>query len=102
LSRESLREIVKLELRKVERRLAEKEITLDPDARVLDLLASEGYDPVYGARPLRRLIERRIQNPLASGLLRGEFHPGDVVRIVLDGGGEGKLRFETRTGAFSA
>ncbi len=102
LSRESLREIVKLELRKVERRLAEKEIRLDPDDLVLDLLAREGYDPVYGARPLRRLIERRIQNPLASGLLRGEFHPGDVVRIVLDGKEDGKLRFETRTGAFSA
>ncbi|HEY2923876.1 MAG TPA: ATP-dependent chaperone ClpB [Candidatus Eisenbacteria bacterium] len=102
LSRESLREIVKLELRKLERRLKEKEISLDPEERVLDLLAREGYDPVFGARPLRRLIERRIQNPLAAGLLRGEFHPGDTVAITVGDEEDGKLRFETRAGAFSA
>jgi ATP-dependent Clp protease ATP-binding subunit ClpB len=102
LSRESLREIVKLELRKLERRLKEKEISLDPEERVLDLLAREGYDPVFGARPLRRLIERRIQNPLAAGLLRGEFHPGDTVAITVEDEEDGKLRFETRAGAFSA
>jgi len=102
LSREALREIVKLELRKVERRLKEKEISLDPDPKVLDLLAREGYDVVFGARPLRRLIERRIQNPLAAGLLRGEFHAGDTVRVTVDDDEEGKLRFETRAGAFSA
>jgi ATP-dependent Clp protease ATP-binding subunit ClpB len=102
LSREALREIVKLELRKLERRLKEKEISLDPDVRVLDLLAREGYDPVFGARPLRRLIERRIQNPLAAGLLRGEFHPGETIHITVEDEEDGKLRFETRAGAFSA
>jgi len=54
------------------------------------------------ARPLWRLIERRIQNPLAAGLLRGEFHAGDTVHVTVDGNEEGKLRFETRARAFSA
>jgi ATP-dependent Clp protease ATP-binding subunit ClpB len=102
LSREALREIVKLELRKVELRLKDKEISLQADDRVLDLLAREGYDPVFGARPLRRLIERRIQNPLAAGLLRGEFKAGDTVHVTVDGDEEGKLRFERLAGAFSA
>ncbi|TMQ58257.1 MAG: ATP-dependent chaperone ClpB [Candidatus Eisenbacteria bacterium] len=101
LSRESLRQIVKLELGKVERRLKEKEISLEADDEVLDFLAREGYDPVFGARPLRRLIERRIQNPLAAGLLKGEFHPGDAVHISVKGRGE-ELRFERLAKAFSA
>jgi len=102
LTREALREIVKLELRKVERRLAEKEIALQAEDPVLDLLAREGYDPVFGARPLRRLIERRIQNPLAAGLLSGEFHAGDTVHITVEDEREGKLRLERLAGAFSA
>ena len=101
LSRESLRQIVKLEVAKVERRLKEKEIALESDDEVLDLLAREGYDPVFGARPLRRLIERRIQNPLAAGLLKGEFHPGDTVHVGVKGRG-GELQFERLAKAFSA
>ncbi len=102
LSREALRKIVRLEVRKVERRLEEKEIALQADDRVLDLLAAEGYDPVFGARPLRRLIERRIQNPLAAGMLSGEFHPGDTVAISVEDEKEGKLKLERLAGAFSA
>jgi len=102
LTREALREIVKLELRKVERRLAEKEIALAPEDEVLELLAREGYDPVFGARPLRRLIERRIQNPLAAGLLRGDFRPGDRIRIQAPNRGADSLRFERVEKAFSA
>ena len=101
LSRESLRQIVKLELAKVERRLREKEMSLEADDEVLDLLAREGYDPVFGARPLRRLIERRIQNQLAAGLLKGEFRPGDTVHIGVKGRG-GELQFERLAKAFSA
>jgi ATP-dependent Clp protease ATP-binding subunit ClpB len=101
LSREALREIVKLEVRKVERRLATKEISLQTDEKALDLLAGEGFDPVFGARPLRRLIERRIQNPLAAGLLSGEFHPGDTVHVSVGDEKEGTLRLERLAGAFS-
>jgi ATP-dependent Clp protease ATP-binding subunit ClpB len=83
LSAEALREIVRLELRKVERRLQDRELRLEVDTPVLDVLAREGYDPVFGARPLRRLIERRVQNPLAQAILRGEFRPGDTVHVGL-------------------
>jgi len=102
LSREALREIVKLEVSKVERRLRDKEISLQADEGVLDLLAREGYDPVFGARPLRRLIERRIQNPLAAGLLSGEFHAGDTVHVTVGNEAEGTLLLTRLAGAFSA
>ena len=81
LTPEALREVVRLELRKVERRLTDRGLTLEADDDAVALLVQEGYDPVYGARPLRRVIERRVQNPLAQGILRGEWNPGDVVRL---------------------
>ncbi|HEX5032721.1 MAG TPA: ATP-dependent chaperone ClpB [Candidatus Eisenbacteria bacterium] len=94
LGRDELREIVRLELAKVERRLRERELALEVDTPVLDRLAIEGYDPVFGARPLRRVIERRVQNPLAQAILRGEFHPGDRVRVTLGTDDEAPFRFE--------
>ncbi|MGE5174794.1 MAG: ATP-dependent chaperone ClpB [Hyphomicrobiales bacterium] len=93
LTQDALREIVGLELRKVERRLADRELALEADEKVKALLAREGYDPVYGARPLRRLIERRIQNPLAQKILAGAFRPGDAVRVRVGPDGE-TLSFE--------
>ena len=94
LQPEDLREIARLEVRKVERRLRDRELAMDVDDAVLDLLAREGYDPVFGARPLRRLIERRLQNPLAQAILRGEFRPGDRIRVRLGPGDEAPLTFE--------
>ena len=94
LDRDALREIVRLELRKVERRLAERDLTLEAGPDVLDLLAREGYDPVFGARPLRRLIERRIQNPLAQSILAGTFRPGDRVRVRITEGPDQPLVFD--------
>jgi ATP-dependent Clp protease ATP-binding subunit ClpB len=94
LGRDELREIVRLELAKVERRLRERELALEVDTPVLDRLAILGYDPVFGARPLRRVIERRVQNPLAQAILRGEFHPGDRVRVTLGTDDEAPFRFE--------
>jgi ATP-dependent Clp protease ATP-binding subunit ClpB len=111
LDREALERIVTLELKKVEARLRERELTLRADPEVLEYLAREGYDPVYGARPLRRLIERVVQNPLARRILHGEFLPGDVIRVRMGDtaarGEEGGLRFEKNpetasAGAFSA
>ncbi|HYJ31639.1 MAG TPA: ATP-dependent chaperone ClpB [Candidatus Binatia bacterium] len=95
LSQESLREIVRLELKKVERRLESRELSLEAGPEVLDLLAREGYDPVYGARPLRRLVEHRIQNPLAQRLLKGEFAPGDVIEVRV-AGRDSELEFRTK------
>jgi ATP-dependent Clp protease ATP-binding subunit ClpB len=94
LQPEVLREIARLEVRKVERRLSERELILRVDDDVLDLLAREGYDPVFGARPLRRVIERRLQNPLAQAILRGEFQPGDTVHVARGPSDEAPLRFE--------
>ncbi len=58
-------------------------LSITPAARAA--LAEEGYDPVYGARPLKRTIQRRIQDPLAVHLLRGEFHEGDTVQVDVQG-----------------
>jgi ATP-dependent Clp protease ATP-binding subunit ClpB len=102
LSQEALREIVSLELRKVRQRLKSRDLSLAADNEVLDLLAREGYDPVYGARPLRRLIEHRIQNPLAQRILKGEFQPGDVVLVRLNRDGEPEFVRGERAEAVSA
>jgi len=81
LSEEQLREIVSLLLTGVEQRLAEAQITLEVTDAARALVAREGYDPVYGARPLRRAIQRSIENPLAKRILGGEFSGGSTVRI---------------------
>ncbi len=96
LSQESLREIVRLELGKVERRLRDRDLTLVADNDVLDQLAREGYDPVYGARPLRRLIEHKIQNPIARQILQGAFVPEDRIRVRV--GKDGELTFAREQG----
>ena len=85
---------MRLELKKVERRLHDRELTLAVDTDVLDLLAKEGYDPVFGARPLRRVIEHRVQNPLAQAILKGDFQPGDAVRVRIGKDDDAPLRFE--------
>jgi ATP-dependent Clp protease ATP-binding subunit ClpB len=94
LGQVELRQIVSLELKKVDRRLQDRELKLAFDTDVLDLLAKEGYDPVFGARPLRRVIEHRVQNPLAQAILKGEFKPGDTVRVRLGKDEEAPFRFE--------
>jgi ATP-dependent Clp protease ATP-binding subunit ClpB len=81
LTDEQLAVIVGLLLKGVERRLAEAQIGLDLTDEARQLVAREGYDPSYGARPLRRAIQREIENPLARQILAGEFSAGDTVRI---------------------
>ena len=88
LDEAQLREIVGLLAANVSRRLTESGITLELSDEALSLLAREGYDPVYGARPLRRAIQRRLENPLARRLLAGEFTEGDVVRVDVSPDGE--------------
>jgi ATP-dependent Clp protease ATP-binding subunit ClpB len=86
LTREHLTEIVDIQVRHLEKLLADRhlEIELTEAARVL--LAEEGYDPAYGARPLKRVIQRQVQDPLALRLLQGDFGEGDLVRVdALDG-----------------
>jgi ATP-dependent Clp protease ATP-binding subunit ClpB len=81
LDEAQLMEIVRLLLGGVERRLAESRIGLEVTDAARALVAREGYDPQYGARPLRRAIQRLIENPLAKQILGGDFSPGETVRI---------------------
>jgi len=81
LSEVQLTEIVRLLLSGVEARLAESQISLEVTDEARALIARGGYDPQYGARPLRRAIQRLIENPLAKRILAGEFTSGETVRI---------------------
>lgn len=84
LTQEELGEIVELYIDRLQRRLGERrlELAVTPDAR--SWLADRGYDPIYGARPLRRLMQKEIDDRLATALLAGEIHDGDTVRVDLD------------------
>ena len=85
LSREQITQIIDVQLARLRQMLAERNITLTLDDSARALLAREGYDPLYGARPLKRAIQTLIQNPLAVKLLRGEVLPGQTVRVSADG-----------------
>jgi ATP-dependent Clp protease ATP-binding subunit ClpB len=93
LGKEQLKGIVGMLLKSVEKLLVERQITLELTPAAQDLLLSEGYDPAYGARPLRRTIQRLIQDPLAMQILQGTVLPGDHVRVDRDGQTD-KMRFE--------
>jgi ATP-dependent Clp protease ATP-binding subunit ClpB len=95
LSREDLVQIVQLQLAGLKRLLATRGLGLEVDPAASQRLAEEGYDPVYGARPLKRVIQHRLQNPLALALLEGSFGEGDTVRVSVDGEGDQDFRFET-------
>ncbi len=84
LSREVILKIVSLQLDQLRKRLKEKKIDIEASEKVLKLLAERGYDPVYGVRPLRRAIQKDIQNPLALKILEGEFKEGTTVKVDVD------------------
>jgi len=79
LGREEIARIVSIQVAHLVKRLADKRITLTLTPAAVNLLAQEGYDPVYGARPLKRTIQRLVQDPLALKLLEGTFKEGDAV-----------------------
>jgi ATP-dependent Clp protease ATP-binding subunit ClpB len=81
LGMEELRQIIKIQLAALRRMLQERKIQLALDPSAEELLAREGFDPVYGARPLKRAIQGLIQNPLAMKLLSGEIQPGGTVLV---------------------
>jgi ATP-dependent Clp protease ATP-binding subunit ClpB len=91
LSREQLGEIVELQLRRLRERLAQRGLTLELTDEAKETIAAAGWDPTYGARPLKRALQRLVENPLALRLLEGEFAEGDTVRV--DGRG-GEIVFE--------
>jgi ATP-dependent Clp protease ATP-binding subunit ClpC len=99
LAKEQLRSIVDLMVRDLQQRLAERKLDIKLTKKAKSWLVKEGYDPVFGARPLRRVIERYVENPLSTRLLRGEFKEGDTVKVDL--GDEG-LTFVARAPAKAA
>ncbi|MCI8553590.1 MAG: AAA domain-containing protein, partial [Clostridiales bacterium] len=91
LGREDIREIARRMLRTLDRRLSELGIGIAVDDGAIDTIAAEGFDPVYGARPLRRAIQSKIEDPLAEKLLEGAFLAGDTVQV---GTADGAFTFE--------
>ncbi len=85
LQKDQLREIARIQIQYLENRLAEREMTMEISDQALDKLVETGFDPVYGARPLRRAIQTRIENQLAQEILAGKFKPGDNVSVSLTG-----------------
>jgi len=84
LSRRNMTGIVAIQLKRLQALLADRKLELQLDDSAKEWLAEAGYDPVYGARPLKRVIQRELQNPLATLLLEGRFKPGDAIRVSAD------------------
>ncbi len=96
LGRAEIRRIVDIQVGQLRGRLGEREIGLELDDAACDRLGEAGFDPVYGARPLKRAIQSELENPLAQRLLRGEYLAGDIIRVSA---GAGALAFERQRGA---
>jgi ATP-dependent Clp protease ATP-binding subunit ClpB len=86
LRREDIREIIDIQLQSLLKRLEDRKLRVELSPAAKDLLIQEGYDPVYGARPLKRTLQRRLLDPLALAVLNGQFHEGDVVQVDADRG----------------
>ena len=86
LEREHIRRIVDIQLEYLRKRLADREMTITLDEKAVERLAEAGFDPVYGARPLKRAIQQQLENPLAQRILAGEFAGGDTVKVDAEGG----------------
>src|SRR5258706_12355257 len=104
LTKADLIQILDLEVKKVMERLKGKKLELVLDANAKDFLVEKGYDPTYGARPMRRSVERFLEDPLAEEILKGSLHEGEPVQVTV---AHNKLMFSQRTpatgaGAFSS
>ena len=90
LDRGQIKQIVNIQVGRLNKRLAERKLTLELDDTARQMLANEGFDPAYGARPLKRAIQRLVENPLALEILAGKFLPGETIEATADGD---RLRF---------
>ena len=99
LTKPDLLEILDLEISKVTDRLKAKQLNLTLDQPARDFLVDKGYDPTYGARPMRRAVERYLEDPLAEEILKGNLHPNDPITVTF---GDGKLVFKQETPAAPA
>jgi ATP-dependent Clp protease ATP-binding subunit ClpB len=87
LSRDQIGTIVEIQLSRLRKLLADRKLQLDLTPTAREQLGEEGYDPIYGARPLKRVIQQRIQNPLALQILQGGFRAGDTIAVDVDSNG---------------
>ncbi|HSI14048.1 MAG TPA: AAA family ATPase, partial [Chthoniobacter sp.] len=94
LGKPELLTIVDLEIKKVTTRIKNKDIHIVLDDKAKELLIEKGYDPQYGARPMRRAVERYLEDPMAEEILRGNIKPGDTAEVSAD---KGKLTFQAKT-----
>jgi ATP-dependent Clp protease ATP-binding subunit ClpB len=85
LDRQQVQAIASIQIGILNRRLAERELLLEVSDEAMSRLADVGFDPVYGARPLKRAIQQRFENPLAQRILKGEFSPGQTIVATVDG-----------------
>jgi len=86
LTKPQIRQIARIQLRGLEKRLAERQLSLTISEKALDLLGNVGFDPVYGARPLKRAIQQQVENPLSRAILEGHFPPGATVSVDAEHG----------------
>jgi ATP-dependent Clp protease ATP-binding subunit ClpB len=86
LTKPEIRQIARIQLRSLEKRLAERQLGLTISEKALDLLGNVGFDPVYGARPLKRAIQQQVENPLSREILEGRFPGGTTVAVDAEGG----------------
>jgi len=93
LDESELARIVEIQIGRLEKRLAQQNLTLDVDDRAKKLLAKEGYDPQFGARPLKRAVQEHLLNPLSMKILEGDFKPGDKIKVTADGD---ELKFQRK------
>jgi ATP-dependent Clp protease ATP-binding subunit ClpB len=99
LTREQMRAIIDIQLHGLMKRLEERKIRIELSDRAKDLIIEEGYDPTYGARPLKRTLQRQVLDQLAMRVLQGEFREGDTVRVDASGG---QLQFSRAEAAVHA
>jgi ATP-dependent Clp protease ATP-binding subunit ClpB len=93
LDESELARIVEIQLGRLDQRLAQQNLTLDVDAAAKKLMGTAGYDPQFGARPLKRAIQEYLLDPLATKLLAGEFKPGDKIKVTVK---DGELGFQRK------
>lgn len=86
LTKEQIREIVKLQLADFAKRLADQELTIDVDEKALEVVAKDGYDPAFGARPVKRALQRDLENPIAKKIVAGEYPPGSKIVVTAKDG----------------
>ena len=99
LRRQDMGRIVEIQLKRLEKLLVDRKITLDLDAEAVEWLAAKGYDPAYGARPLKRVIQKELQDPLAEKILLGEVLDGSTVKITA---GSDRLNFRSKPSVVKA